>query len=154
MLGQQCCDVPPHLFNLPTQFYHKYCVTSSSWPNTMAKKFDPPPHPPESMGWQGIPENTLRTTTNCGHTSLTDDTSAGLKCSATVRVCSTLAASRRLFLAGSDFSSVSACWYVSFPSAIYSKKNNKRNLHLKLKTWWYVLATKPKTTIWQIPLEQ
>lgn len=84
----------------------------------------------ESMGWEGILENTLRKSTNCGHTSLTDDTSAGLKCSATVRVCSTLAASRRLFLAGSGFSSALACWYVSFPSAIYIKNNNKHNLHL------------------------
>ena len=51
-------------------------------------------------------------------TCLTDDRSAGLKCSAMVVTCSILAASLRLFLAGGwDGCSAWVCWYVSLPSA-------------------------------------
>lgn len=58
---------------------------------------------------------------NCSNlTCLTDDRSAGLKCSATVVTCSILAASLRLFLAGGwDGCSSWVCWYVSLPSANY-----------------------------------
>ena len=161
MSGQHCCDVPlppsepPHtvLLQIPCDVI---LVAKHHGNNQSTKQSINNLTPREPLGWQGIIENASRTSTNCGHTSFTDDTSAGLKCSATVRVCSTLAASRRLFLAGSDFSSAWACWYVSFPSAIYSTNNNKRDysLHLKLKTLWCALATKRVTTIWQTPFEQ
>lgn len=127
----QCAPIPHFLTSLHSFATNTVCrhpCGQTLWQRLINNLI---PH--ESMGWQGIPGKKLRTTTNCAHTSLTDDTSAGLKCFATVRVCSTLAASRRLFLAGSDFSSALACWYVSFPSAIYSKNNNKRNLHFKTK---------------------
>ena len=115
---------------------------------TINQKFDP-------TQVDGLTRNTRKyilRTTNCAHTSLTDDTSAGLKCSATVRVCSTLAASRRLFLAGSDFSSALACWYVSLPSANYSKNNNKLNSHLKLKTWWCVFIIREVNSDMHMPV--
>ena len=64
---------------------------------------------------------------------MTDDKSAGLKWSATVRTLSTLVASLRLFLAGSaDLFSALVCWYVSLPSAIYILKKVVRLTGIKV----------------------